>query len=71
MDHINFSVQTVRSNDGWVGHRQSEDEKGPGSQPMPTRQQAFIQAAAEIASMLEMLDVIPLHEELHGDFVDE
>jgi hypothetical protein len=69
MDDINLSIQIVRSNDGWVGRWQSEDQKGPGSQPMPTRQQAFVQAAAEI--MLEMLDVIPLHEELHGDLVDE
>jgi hypothetical protein len=61
----------VRSNDGWVEHWQSEDEKEPGSQPMPTHQQVFIQVAAEIASMLEMLDIIPLHEELHGDFADE
>ena len=49
----------------------AEMKKDPVPQPMPTRQQAFIQAAAEIASMLETLDVIPLHEELHGDFVDE
>ena len=31
MEDINFSIQIVRSNDGWVGHWQSGDEKGPGS----------------------------------------